>query len=45
VLTAYLKYKTTHDRGIGPLNGFVVGDELIEERGTIGFGVWEKEGE
>jgi hypothetical protein len=45
VLTAYLKYETTHYRGIGPLNGSVVRDELIEERGTIGFGVWEKQGE
>jgi hypothetical protein len=45
VLTAYLKYETTHYRGIGPLNGSVVRDELIEERGTIGFGAWEKEGE
>lgn len=45
MLTDYLKYKTTHYRGIGPLNGSVVRDELIEERGTIGFGAWEKEGE
>jgi hypothetical protein len=27
------------------LHPSVVGDELIEEQGTIGFGVWEKEGE